>query len=446
MAGRDDGSRDVFEVLFGSGPDLFGSGPDLFDGRNQVKGRQPPPEAASMCLARASAALGADPGDLKPRLGAALESASLALLLVEDPIAGAVTASVVVHPADLQLVRQHTAEIRAELEPVVAHAGWNLVGVSFVADAPEAPPEPMRPPKRLDVVAAIANAVASEKSYDVDPLCDRLGFPPHPDPNNDPHSGKAGHVRGRLGSAELPELVALGVKVLDEIDDAHLEVVIAHLQLTGPGGAPVKNVIFGSTAKPDLVLADALDNHVGLLNPDDALFLDGGIPPEGLSMSALVKALLPAEAAEDLHAAAKQLHKRLVRCLGSEPEKRLFHAYARRYKILSFDEPALLPQVWVHYDPRSVTSRHRGAVFSDFRKDFMLLLPGSRRIVLEVDGHQHYSSNGKPSPRRYGEMAAGDRELRLAGYEVFRFGGAELPGQEAANALLDPFFDRLLER
>ncbi|MEO7195871.1 MAG: hypothetical protein ABIZ05_13830 [Pseudonocardiaceae bacterium] len=43
-------------------------------------------------------------------------------------------------------------------------------------------------------------------------------------------------------------------------------------------------------------------------------------------------------------------------------------------------------------------------------------------------------------------MVAEDRELRLRGYEVYRFGGAELSGNPATRRRLDIFFDRLAER
>ena len=42
-------------------------------------------------------------------------------------------------------------------------------------------------------------------------------------------------------------------------------------------------------------------------------------------------------------------------------------------------------------------------------------------------------------------MVAEDRRLRLVGYEVFRFGGAELMHEEPAKALLEDFFTRLLD-
>jgi hypothetical protein len=68
------------------------------------------------------------------------------------------------------------------------------------------------------------------------------------------------------------------------------------------------------------------------------------------------------------------------------------------------------------------------------------LLAGGRRVVLQVDGKTHYTDDaGDPSPRRYAEMVRDDRELRLRGYEVYRFGGAELPDDAAAVALVGEF-------
>jgi hypothetical protein len=40
----------------------------------------------------------------------------------------------------------------------------------------------------------------------------------------------------------------------------------------------------------------------------------------------------------------------------------------------------------------------------------------------------------------------GDRELKLAGYEVFRFGAAELQDREQARTLLRQFFADLFRR
>lgn len=67
--------------------------------------------------------------------------------------------------------------------------------------------------------------------------------------------------------------------------------------------------------------------------------------------------------------------------------------------------------------------------------------------MLEVDGRHHYADpSGVASPQLYATMAAEDRRLRLVGYEVFRFGGAELTDTAQGRAVLEDFFFRLLEQ
>jgi very-short-patch-repair endonuclease len=79
--------------------------------------------------------------------------------------------------------------------------------------------------------------------------------------------------------------------------------------------------------------------------------------------------------------------------------------------------------------------------------DFLLLMPQRIRIVIECDGRQHYANEtGLADSQRYAEMVAEDRELRLRGYEVYRFGGAELVDIPATSHRLTTFFDRLTER
>jgi very-short-patch-repair endonuclease len=50
------------------------------------------------------------------------------------------------------------------------------------------------------------------------------------------------------------------------------------------------------------------------------------------------------------------------------------------------------------------------------RLDFLLLLPRRRRVVIELDGIQHYADDKRRAdPQRYAQMVAGDRALQLAG-------------------------------
>ncbi|WP_245438992.1 hypothetical protein [Bradyrhizobium sp. SK17] len=62
--------------------------------------------------------------------------------------------------------------------------------------------------------------------------------------------------------------------------------------------------------------------------------------------------------------------------------------------------------------------------------------------MLEVDGKHHFSENDHPSLKLYAHMVSADRELRLAGYEVYRFGANELVGEHAESRIAD-FLEKL---
>jgi very-short-patch-repair endonuclease len=76
--------------------------------------------------------------------------------------------------------------------------------------------------------------------------------------------------------------------------------------------------------------------------------------------------------------------------------------------------------------------------------DFLMLLRGRRRLVIEIDGKQHYANGDQASPRLYADMMREDRTLRLGGYEVYRFGGAEFRDIQEARTEMRAFFGRIL--
>jgi very-short-patch-repair endonuclease len=65
-------------------------------------------------------------------------------------------------------------------------------------------------------------------------------------------------------------------------------------------------------------------------------------------------------------------------------------------------------------------------------------------MVIEIDGKQHYADGDQASPRRYADMMREDRALRLDGYEVHRFGGAEFHDVQEAQTEMLTFFSRIL--
>lgn len=130
--------------------------------------------------------------------------------------------------------------------------------------------------------------------------------------------------------------------------------------------------------------------------------------------------------------------------MASNAERKLFAIHFKAYRsVLGEALPALLPQIYFHYDPAVVkTLRHRLPLPRQ-RMDFLLLLPGRQHIVIEEDGKHHFSENDHPSLKVYADMVSADCELRPAGYEVYRFGANELVGDGTEPRIAD-FFEKLL--
>jgi very-short-patch-repair endonuclease len=93
----------------------------------------------------------------------------------------------------------------------------------------------------------------------------------------------------------------------------------------------------------------------------------------------------------------------------------------------------------LHYDPYTrVQLGQREGPLKRQRMDFLLVMSHRRRVVLEVDGHQHYADvAGAADPARYAAMVAEDRALRLIGYEVYRFGGHEFTADDFTGCSLE---------
>jgi hypothetical protein len=126
--------------------------------------------------------------------------------------------------------------------------------------------------------------------------------------------------------------------------------------------------------------------------------------------------------------AERSLYLRLKKSLASPPERLFFRTYFSSFHgSLGRQVPALVPQVYLYYDPYTVAMHGGTRPLPRQRMDFLLLLSCPERVVIEIDGKQHYAGDDDVAdPRRYAEMVSADRQLRLAGYELYRFGAAEL--------------------
>lgn len=247
--------------------------------------------------------------------------------------------------------------------------------------------------------------------------------------------------------------------------NGHLRTIGWELRLTGEdGGYPLftltpiglkdnrrpKNIIFASLKKPDIRFRSSVDNDIEILggHPNDTLVYDRAISTEGLLWRDLHDWWQDTHKISEKTTAKSSLHKRLLESLpkNSPGQKNLFIAY---HKVLGpkAEDPALLPEVWLHWDPKTVRERGPDALLRS-RMDFLLLLPHGQRVVLEVDGSQHYTrDHGRtPDTAKYAEMVAQDRDLKLRGYEVFRFGHDELARYEDAEALLRQFLPDMFRR
>lgn len=239
---------------------------------------------------------------------------------------------------------------------------------------------------------------------------------------------------------------AAGVELLEIGSEGGYPVF--HLVWTSQGvhGKP-KNIIFGSPVKPDLRFRDAVNNDIEIASDVEAVLVyDRPIPANGLCWRDLQewwaeKGKFTSEEAR------RTLYKRLLESLpsNSPAQRRVFVGYVRHFGSAVPDLPGLLPEVWLHWDPKTVKERGPDALLR-FRMDFLLLLPNNVRIVIEVDGKHHYTdTGGRVSVEKYAAMMSADRDLRLAGYEVYRFGAAELVRADADAKIAD-FFERLLRR
>ena len=214
----------------------------------------------------------------------------------------------------------------------------------------------------------------------------------------------------------------------------------------GVSGAP-KNLIFASTGpKPEIVIQDAINNDIRIVrNEEHCLVYDRPIHSGVLTKEQMVVWWKDRQGIQDDAEARRSLSQRLMASLASDGERNVFGVYYRAFKDLREKLPALIPQVYLHYDPYTLAQLGGVGRLSRQRMDFLLLFSDAGRVVIEVDGSQHFAEDGKPSLARYAEMVAADRDLRLAGYEVYRFGANELTGHGSAERI-ETFFRRLLRK
>lgn len=247
--------------------------------------------------------------------------------------------------------------------------------------------------------------------------------------------------------AALNELIRPDRLELRAVSDMSGQAVYETLRVQDGVAGRAKNIIFAANGpKPEIVLPDAINNDVQIIKHAEYCLVYDRALDRGLRWTSLVEwwaereGLSPADIDTE-----RSLYQRLKVSLQSDVERCLFDAYFKLLRTtLGPNLPALVPQVYLHYDPYTV-SKFGAARLARQRMDFLILFSGFERVVIEVDGKHHYAEDNTASPRLYAAMVAADRALRLSGYEIYRFGAYELAAPEGDRLeLLRGFFEDLM--
>lgn len=211
-------------------------------------------------------------------------------------------------------------------------------------------------------------------------------------------------------------------------------------------GGQVKNIIFASDGlKPEFIFTDAVNNDIAIVkNEENCLVFDKHIPKSGLKWDDLVAWWTVSKYHNiEEENVDRELYKRLYKTLDKALEQPFFNLYYKLFKEeLGGNLPALIPQVYLHYDPRTILELKGKKRLERQRMDFLMLLSNRHRIVIEIDGKHHYADGDKASPKLYSDMVAEDRRMKLAGYDLYRFGGHELTFGDV-DKIVEDFFRKL---
>ena len=180
-----------------------------------------------------------------------------------------------------------------------------------------------------------------------------------------------------------------------EVDGAESGYPIYRIEPISQGvvGRP-KNLIFASDGpKPEIGFSDAINNDIVILsNATSCLVYDRPIKRDGLLWSELVdwwcEEHCPKGTTEDV--GRQSLGRRLRDSLASDGERGLFNQYFRCFRtVLGNDLPALVPQVYLHYDPAVVARLRDRASFPRHRRCFRTVL-GNDLPALVPQVYLHY--------------------------------------------------------
>jgi hypothetical protein len=292
---------------------------------------------------------------------------------------------------------------------------------------------------KRELIDAIAETLYSEKCHELKAICTSYGLFPQ-DVNLDPCYSKRSYIKNCLLHKNEEDIIEISRKILSDYNADFINPVLAKMTSTIFGD--VQNIIFAAdNGKPDLIF-NALTNGKVIKHSNNALVYDDIIDEtKGLSWGNLVNWWLrkfPQSNESDLY-------NHLLNSLQSNQEKIFFKTYYDNFKPKFGEElPALLPQVYVFYDPKTNLNR------VPQRIDFFMLLSNFNRMVFEIDGSQHFSKLDNStniyvgSKKEYAKTLEDTRILQLNGFQVFRFGTYDIYDMKGKKVTRD-FFETLFK-
>lgn len=193
----------------------------------------------------------------------------------------------------------------------------------------------------------------------------------------------------------------------------------------------IRYLIFGATkTKPDIIIRNVLDGNLEVLNNNDVLIYDDDIK-DSLTYADFKVWWNKNKYKYSWYNPANQMNTM---------ELRVQEYYKNNFGKDIF--PVLIPQVYLHYDPKDKETRKKykyneALIFQ--RMDFLIIYKG-KRIIIEIDGKTHTAEN---SLEHYSKQLEYDRTMKFLGYEVFRLGGYELT--KNFEGTVQTFFNNLMK-
>ena len=133
----------------------------------------------------------------------------------------------------------------------------------------------------------------------------------------------------------------------------------------------VKNIIFAAKYKPEIIFDDALNNDIRITrNAEHCLIFDKEIPRNGLHWTELVDWY--SETNGIVTDKENTFCRRLVESMDSEPEKIFLRAYYRFIHDQDINPAALIPQVYLYYDPQTLNQRGY-KLFEHQKMDYLMI-------------------------------------------------------------------------